>query len=160
MRLACTSKRTEKALRLRLFSVARFIDANVFVHAYLKPKSSPTSLEAKIKRSAKLIVSRVNDGESVLMSVVHFSEVSNIIEDQMSLYDAQSLEKAICLKENIDIISVAHEDYLAAIDQAEGKQLGLDDALTYVLMKKKGIDELYSFDKDFDRFRDIKRLTS
>jgi predicted nucleic acid-binding protein len=132
----------------------------VFVHAYLKPKRSLTSLESRIKQSAKSIISRVNDGETVVTSVVHFGEVSNILEDNMSLNDAQGLERAICFKENVEIISVAHEDYLAALYQAEGKQLGINDALTYVLMKKRGIDEIYSYDKDFDSFQGITRVTT
>ncbi|MGI0078335.1 MAG: type II toxin-antitoxin system VapC family toxin [Nitrososphaerales archaeon] len=94
------------------------------------------------------------------MSVVHFSEMSNILEDNLPLNDAKSLERSICLKGNISLISVTREDYLVAIDEAEEKRLGINDALVHVLMKKRGIDELYSFDRDFDIFTDITRLTA
>ena len=42
---------------------------------------------------------------------------------------------------------------------AEDHQVGVNDALAYVLMKKDAIQELYSFDKDFDAFTDIHRKT-
>ena len=158
--VARSSKRTKEASLRILPSSVIFVDPNVFVHAYLKPKRSLTSVEAKIKQSAKSIVSRINRGEMVLISVVHFSELSNIFEDNMSLQDAQSFERAVCSKENITMMSVTYDDYLGAMDEAERKQSAINNALIYVLMKKRGIDCVYSFDRDFDRFPDIKRLTA
>lgn len=76
----------------------------------------------------------------------------------MSLNDALSIEKALCLRENIAIVDVSRENYIAALDEAERHQVGLNDAMVYVLMKRNNLDELYSFDKDFDRFKDLKRL--
>jgi len=76
----------------------------------------------------------------------------------LSLNDALSIEKALCLRENIAIVDVSRENYIAALDEAERHQVGLNDAMVYVLMKRNNLDELYSFDKDFDRFKDLKRL--
>lgn len=48
----------------------RFVDASVFVHAYLKPKRRLKPHEMKIIESAKKIVKRINDGEEVGITVV------------------------------------------------------------------------------------------
>ena len=58
----------------------RFIDANLFIYAVLKPKSLPAAVLQK-KTAAKEIFLRVNDGEPVLTTTVHLSEVANVLED-------------------------------------------------------------------------------
>jgi len=136
----------------------RFIDASVFVHAYLKPKRALKPFEVQIKEAAKKIVARVNRGEQVLTTVVHFCEISNILEDYLPLDEAFSVERALCMRENVEVVSVAREDCIAALDEAENHRLGLSDALGYVVMKNSGVNELYSFDRDFDRLTDVKRL--
>lgn len=136
----------------------RFIDASVFIHAYLRPSRTLKAHEVEIKESAKKIINRVNAGEHVMMSVVHFGEISNILEDRLPLEDAFKIERAICLRENIDMAVVTQEDYIAALDEGEKHRVGLNDALAHVIMKKKAVNELYSFDRDFDQFRDIRRI--
>lgn len=139
-------------------SQVRFIDASVFVHAYLKPKRRLKPREVRIKEAAKRIVSKVSAGENVLTTVVHVGEISNILEDYLSLNEALNFERALCLRENVEIVEVARRDYIAALDEVESHRIGLTDALAYVAMKKNGLSELYSFDKDFDRIKDVKRF--
>ena len=50
-------------------SSERFMDASVFVHAYLKPKRPLKPQEVGVKEVAKRIVTRINGGERVLTSV-------------------------------------------------------------------------------------------
>lgn len=139
-------------------SQVRFIDASVFVHAYLKPKRRLRRNEVRIKEAAKRIVTRINAGENVLTTVVHVGEISNILEDYLSLNEALSFERALCLRENVEIVEVGRRDYIAALDEAENHRIGLTDALAIVAMKKNRLSELYSFDRDFDRIKDIERL--
>jgi len=47
---------------------------------------------------------------------------------------------------------------LKAIKIAKEKRVGLNDALTYVIMLKNKIYEIYLFDKDFDKLEGIKRI--
>jgi uncharacterized protein len=135
-----------------------YVDANVFIYAFLKPKRKLQPHEVNLKEAAKKIVSRVNEGEKVATSVVHFSEVCNILEDYLPFGEALSIEKGLLLRENILVCEVSEDDYLKAISVAEDQQVGVNDALAYVLMKKEAIRSVYSFDKDFDRFTDINRL--
>lgn len=137
----------------------RFIDASVFVHAYLKPKKSLKPHEKRIKESAKSILSRVNEGERVLTTVVHVGEIANILEKFLPLHNALELESTILTKENIEIADVPRNLYLNAIPVASDNQLGLNDALAAVAMKEMGVSEIYSFDRDFDGLENVKRVT-
>ncbi len=135
-----------------------YVDANVFVYAFLKPKRKLQPHEVIIKEAAKKIVSRINEGEKVAISVVHFSEVCNILDDYLPFAEAILIEKGLLFRENILICEVSEEDYLKAISVTEDQQIGVNDALAYVLMKKEAIQTIYSFDKDFDTFTDINRI--
>ena len=139
--------------------VTAFVDANVFVFAFLKPKRKLQPQEERIKEAAKKIVTRINGGEEAVTSVVHFSEICNILEDYLPIDEALALEKGLLFLENILIKEVSEEGYLKALAIAEDQQIGANDALAYVLMKEEGINTIYSFDKDFDAFKDIERIT-
>ena len=136
-----------------------YIDTNIFVYAFLKPKRKLQPHETSIKEAAKKIISRINEGEKVATSVVHFSEVCNILEDHLPFEEALSLEKGLLLRENISIYEVSEQDYMNAISVAENYKVGMNDALACVIMGKAEMTKIYSFDKDFDSFPDIKRIT-
>lgn len=136
-----------------------FVDANVFIYALLKPTRKLQPHETSAKETSKKILERISKGEEVNCAVVHFSEVCNIIEYYLSFDQALILERGLLLRKNIHICEVAQEDYLNAISVAEQFPVGLNDALAYALMKKAGSTEIYSFDKHFDCFDDIKRIT-
>jgi len=138
--------------------LARFIDASVFIHAFLKTRRKLKKHELTIKERAKEIIRLVNDGEEVLISTCHFSEIANILEDRLPLKKALEIEEAILLKENIKILNVNREDYLNSLEIAKEFNVGINDALAYIIMQKHKISEIYSFDKDFDRFPGIKRV--
>ena len=54
----------------------RFVDASVFLHAYMIPRRTlPPDIET-LKRRARGIVKRISEGEEVATSLVHISEVS------------------------------------------------------------------------------------
>ena len=134
-----------------------YVDANMFIYAFLKTKRTLQPHEVKIKDGAKKIVSRINEGEKVVTSVVHFSEVCNILDDYLPIEEALLVEKGLLFRENILICEVSKDDYLKAISVTEDQSVGVNDALAYVLMKKMAIQTVYSFDKDFDTFADIRR---
>ncbi len=135
-----------------------YVDSNVFVYAFLKTKRALQPHEVKIKEAAKKIVSRINEGEKVATSVVHFSEVCNILDDYLPIGEALLIEKGLLFRENILVCEVSKDDYLKAISVTENQQVEVNDALAYVLMKKEAIQTVYSFDKDFDAFADIRRI--
>ena len=92
-------------------------------------------------------------------SVVHFSEFCNIIDDYLPFQEAVILERALLYRENMLMVGVTQMDYLKAVSVAQDCHVGANDALAYILMKKEGVQTIYSFNKDFDVFKDIKRVT-
>jgi predicted nucleic acid-binding protein len=60
----------------------KFLDANIFVYAYYKPKKQLTEKEHQMKQQAKTIISNVSKGkEDIMITVVHVSEVANILKN-------------------------------------------------------------------------------
>lgn len=137
----------------------RFVDASVFVHAYIDPERELKPHESKLKKNAKKIVERINEGEEVTTSVVHFSEIVNILESFFSLKEALRLELTFLGRSNINLVRVSEGDYFKAIGRAMDLQMGLNDVLASLLMEKGEISEIYSFDHDFDEMENVKRVT-
>ena len=150
--MACAEEGVEQKETLR------FVDASVFVHAYLKPRRTLTPEETQIKKDAKSIVSRLNEGEPSIISVIHFSEIANLLEDNLPFREAIEIEKALSTRSSIEIETVEKKDCLDALVEAEQRNMGLTDALACMLMRRKQIHEIYSFDRDFDNVPDIKRI--
>lgn len=137
----------------------RFVDSNVFIHAFLRPMRSLSESEARLKDDAKAIVSRVDGGEKVMTSVVHVAEVANILEDNMEAATSLEILRSLVFNDNVAIEAVSSDDCATAAAEMEEAQAGLNDAIAHAVMRRKSLTEIYSFDKDFDRFRDLRRLT-
>ncbi|RLI79703.1 VapC toxin family PIN domain ribonuclease [Archaeoglobales archaeon] len=127
----------------------KFVDANVLLYAILRPKRKLTEREMEIKEAAKRILERINDGEEVLTSVVHLSEVAKVLEDVAGLAFSISFLKDLMLKKNVVVEDVDRNEYFESILLAGEKGIGINDALAYVIMRRKGIEEIYTFDKHF-----------
>ena len=136
----------------------RFVDASVFVHAFLKPKRKLKPHEVKMKESAKEIVKRINDGEEVGITVVQIAEIANLLESYLPLSEALKVEEFLLLAGNVKVFDVTKKDCLKVLEIAKEKNVGLSDAIAYVIMKKNSVEEIYSFDSDFDKL-DVRRVT-
>jgi len=136
----------------------RFVDASVFVHAFLKPKRKLKPHEVKMKESAKEIVKRINDGEEVGITVVQIAEIANLLESYLPLSEALRVEEFLLLAGNVKVFDVTKKDCLKVLEIAKEKNVGLSDAIAYVIMKKNSVEEIYSFDSDFDKL-DVRRVT-
>jgi hypothetical protein len=136
----------------------RFVDASVFLYAYLKPKRPIPTGVAEMKRRAREIVARISAGERASTSLIHLSEVANILEAVMSLNESREIISDLVSSETIEVLEITKRDFLGAVDIAEESTVGVNDAVACVLMRSNGISEIYSFDSDFDRIHDIKRV--
>ena len=133
------------------------MDANVLIYAYTKPKRELTEDEKKIKKKAKEIVGRVNKGERVFTTLIHLSEVVNILEKAAPIAAISKLLRGILSMDNVKVLDVSREDYLAAADVAPTQGIGVNDALAVIKMRGAGLSEIYSFDKHFDVIEGIAR---
>lgn len=137
----------------------RFLDANVFIYAYYKPRKQLTQKERKMKEHAKKIISDVSAGkEQVIMSVVHVSEVVNILKHGMSLDQLINLVRGLFMLDNVTIHGVTREAYFAASELGEDLKLEANDALAIDVMRVNNVKEIYSFDEDFNQIEGIIRL--
>jgi len=136
----------------------RFLDANVFIYAFLKAKHKLKAEDQAVKESAQSIVSRVNKGERVVTTVVHMSEVFNFVEDWLPIEEALKLEEGLLSNDSIEVEAVDREAYISSIDLAKENSIGLNDGLAISVMQKNGVSEIYSFDKHFEKIKGIKRV--
>lgn len=137
----------------------RFLDANVFIYAYYKPKKQLTQKERLMKEHAKKIISGVSQGkEEVIMTVVHVSEMVNILKHGMPLDKLTIIVRGLFMLDNVKIMGVTREAYFAATELGDDLRLEANDALAVDVMRLKNIKEIYSFDEDFDQIEGITRL--
>ena len=127
----------------------RFIDANVFIYAILKPKTVLPEAVRRKKTAAKEIFLRVNAGEPVTTTTVHVSEVANVLEDAAGLSFAVDFLSALLLKSNLVVEPVSIDDYRESILLAQKSAISINDALAILIMERQGIDEIYTFDRHF-----------
>jgi hypothetical protein len=139
----------------------RFLDANIFVYAYYKPKKRLNEKESMMKEQAKKIISEVSEGkEYVTLTVVHISEAVNILKHGMPQNQLTSIIRGLFMLDNVGIIDVTRDEYLAATELGEDLKLEPNDALAIDVMRQNGITEIYSFDEHFNQVDGITRLPS
>jgi predicted nucleic acid-binding protein len=137
----------------------KFLDANVFIYAYYKPKRQLTQKEKQMKEHAKKIISNVSHGkEDVIMTVVHMSEIVNILKHGMPINRLTSIIRGLFMLDNVRIIGVTREAYFAATELGDDLKLEANDALAVDVMRLNDIKEIYSFDEDFNQIEGITKL--
>jgi predicted nucleic acid-binding protein len=137
----------------------RFLDANIFIYAYYKPKKQLIQKEKQMKEQAKQIIGNVSKGkEEVTMTVVHLSEIVNILKHGMPLDQLTKIIRGLFMLDNVKIHGVTREVYFAAAELGEDLRLEANDALAVDVMRMNNIAEIYSFDEDFDQIEGISRL--
>jgi predicted nucleic acid-binding protein len=137
----------------------KFLDANVFIYAYYKPKKQLTQKEKQMKEHAKKIISNLSQGkEDVIMTVVHVSEIVNILKHGMPLDQLTAIIRGLFMLDNVRIIDVTREAYFAATELGDDLKLEANDALAVDVMRLNDIKEIYSFDEDFNQIEGIAKL--
>jgi len=139
--------------------MVRFLDSSIFLHAYLKPKRKLSAEENQIKRTAVEMLKRIEEGEDVATSVVHVSEVANIVEARLGLQKALELLENLLATENILVLTVKRGDYEEALVIASRCGTSPNDAVAALLSRDSNITEIYSLDKHFDNIPFVKRIT-
>jgi hypothetical protein len=137
----------------------KFLDANVFIYAYYKPKRQLTQKEKQMKEHAKRIISNVSQGkEDVITTVVHVSEIVNILKHGMPIDQLNAIIRGLFMLDNVRIVDVTRDAYFAATELGEDLKLEANDALAIDVMRLNDIKEIYSFDEDFNQIEGIAKL--
>ncbi len=138
----------------------RFIDSNIFLHAFLKPRRNLSKQETRNNEQSKDILERVEQGEEVGLSVVHLSEVLNILESGRGLEIAQGFLAWVISSDNVEVYPVSVEDYEVVLPLSQEYDISPNDALAVNKMRSKNLKEIYSHDKHFKQIQDIRRINS
>jgi predicted nucleic acid-binding protein len=101
----------------------------------------------------------VEDGEPMVTTPVHISEVANILESRVSLSSAASILQAIVGLRALEIHPLDGDHVKAAVTLSQRMGLGLNDTLAYIVMREIGVEEIFSFDRDFDGIPGLTRRT-
>jgi len=137
----------------------KFLDANVFIYAYYKPKKQLSEKEQQMKTHSKRIISDVSSGkEDVITTVVHVSEVANILKHGLTPEQLTTIIQGLFMLENVRILGVSAESYFAATELGEELKLEVNDALAVDVMRQNDVEEIYTFDERFEKIDGIKRL--
>jgi len=137
----------------------KFLDANVFIYAYYKPKKQLTDKEKQMKEQAKKIITDISQGqEKALITVVHLAEIVNILKHGMPLEKLTELIRGLLMLENIKVQSVTRESYFLANELGDDLKLEANDALAIGTMRLNNVTEIFTFDSDFDYIEGITKI--
>ncbi|MBY9005980.1 MAG: type II toxin-antitoxin system VapC family toxin [Candidatus Lokiarchaeota archaeon] len=135
-----------------------YLDANIFVYAYFKPKKGKI-LSEKIqwcKQEAKEIIKKINGEEKkYCISLMQLSEVVNLLKSAMSWEDLQKFIMGLISNKSIEIVEMPKLMYINAINRISDYNMDSNDISAYLLMKEKKIKQIYTFDRHYEIFPDI-----
>ena len=137
----------------------KFLDANIFVYAYYKPKKQLSEKEHQMKEHAKTIITNISKGkEEIMITVVHVSEVANVLKHGMPQDQLITIIRGLFMLDNVKIEGVTKDAYFSATELGEDLKLEPNDALAIDVMRQNNISEIYSFDEHFNQIEGITRL--
>jgi predicted nucleic acid-binding protein len=135
----------------------RFIDANIFVRYVTADDPGANAIAAAI-------IQRLSDGkEEAFTTDVHIHETAYVLASR-SLYGLSHAVVAGALKQLLLIKNLKMNNKQLCLEAlevfAQYPQLDFADALAVASMRRKGITEIYTFDRDFDRVQGVTRVQS
>ena len=138
-----------------------YLDANIFVYAYFKPKKGKV-LSDKInwcKQEAKEIIKKINEEENTYcISLIQISEVVNLLKNVMSWENLQQFIMGLLSNKSIEIVEISKLMYINAVSKISEYNMDSNDISAYLLMKEKEITQIYTFDRHYDNLPEIKCL--
>lgn len=130
----------------------RFIDTNIFL------RFLTSDLPTQAERCA-VLVQRLRDGEEVVsMSPLAVAEIVWTLERFYKLSRAEVAAKVSPLLKLKGLRVANKAVFLRALSLFAEKNISFTDAYIAVQMERAGVEELYSYDRDFDRVEQVKRI--
>ncbi len=84
----------------------RFIDSNIFLHAFIETNRELKKHELSIRRKAKNIITKIEEGEKVITSVVHISEIINVLDNLIAKEKVLAIVQQMITIDNRTIIKL------------------------------------------------------
>ncbi|RLG54874.1 MAG: hypothetical protein DRN99_04355 [Thermoproteota archaeon] len=106
------------------------------------------------------MLKRIENGEEALTNTAVIQEVIDWLEYNNRVREVEAVVTAINSYVSMEKAEVTWSDMLAALDDMKRYGLSFVDALILQTMRKYGVVELYSNDKDFDRVEWVRKVWS
>lgn len=134
--------------------MTQFVDTNIFIR-YLT-RDDPQKAEAcrRLFEQAKTSEVILTTSESVLAEVVFV--LGSPRGYRLSRADVRARLYPLVAMEGLRIED--RRKYFRALDLYATHNIDFEDALTVAHMEQYNLDELYSYDTDFDRVGEVKRI--
>lgn len=134
--------------------MTQFVDTNIFIR-YLT-RDDPQKAEACLRLFEQAKASEVilTTSESVLAEVVFV--LGSPRGYRLSRTDVRARLYPLVALEGLKIAD--RRKYFRALDLYATHNVDFEDALTVAHMEHNNLDELYSYDRDFDRVGEVKRI--
>lgn len=129
------------------------IDSGVWIGAF-NPKDVH---HPKSKHIIKAVANRKLG--RVLVTALIFSEVVTYIRRKIGVKQSIEVARALLDSRNVEVVHIDQHTFSAAYHMFEKyPALSFADAVSVSVMKDRGVQQIISFDRDFDGVRDIIRL--
>ncbi|MFO7928901.1 MAG: PIN domain-containing protein [Candidatus Humimicrobiaceae bacterium] len=129
-----------------------FLDTNIFLRYFVDDN---TEMSKKVE---KLFERVVNGNDKYITSSFVIAEIIWVL-DKFYKWNKKEICENIELLLNTPNVRIQEKGLLMdAISIFKKQNIDFIDAYNYSLMEKNGLSSIYSYDKDFDNFDNIKRL--
>jgi predicted nucleic acid-binding protein len=129
-----------------------FVDTNIFLR-YLTgddPEQAP--------RARRLLERSERGEEQLVTTALTIAEIVWVLESVYELDRASIRAKVVAILGLSGLTVEDGETLLQAIVWYEEKNVDFADAYSAAWMDRRGLDEVYTFDRDFDRFEGLTSL--
>ena len=136
----------------------RYLDANIFLRYLVEPRSQ---LDRQKQHACLELFRRIRSRteQAITCEAVITEVIYNLVSRRQ--YDLSHEEAAARLRPLLDLpgLKLPHKRaYLRALELlAVSPFLDIEDAVIIAHMERQGVNELLSYDTDFDRFHQIQR---
>jgi predicted nucleic-acid-binding protein len=130
----------------------RFVDTNIFIR--FLSDDDPEKADA----CEKIFKKAVEEKESIFTTELVIAEIIWVLESFYELEKEEVQDKVEKILNTPNLICPHKDLILSALTLYSEKNIDYIDAYNALILKEKGIEELYSYDKDYDRIEWLNRL--
>lgn len=130
----------------------RFVDTNVFI------RFLTNDIPQKADACEEVFKKAVEKKEIVFTTDLVIAEIIWVLESFYELQKEEVQTKVEKILNTPNLVCPNKDMILRALALYKEKNIDYIDAYNALILKEKGIDELYSYDKDYDRIDWLTRL--
>jgi predicted nucleic-acid-binding protein len=130
----------------------RFVDTNVFI------RFLTNDIPQKADACEKVFKKAVEKKEIIFTTDMVIAEIVWVLESFYELEKEEIQTKVEKILNTPNLVCPNKDLILRALALYREKNIDYIDAYNALILKEKGIDELYSYDKDYDRIDWLTRL--